>query len=114
MSPALPALDEDHALITVASSPIHGHGVFARCAIAEGQYIGRYEGRPTLDDGMHVLWLWDENEQAWQGVDGENALRYLNHSDSPNADWDELDLYALRDIAPGEEITFDYGWDDDE
>ena len=36
-------------------------------------------------------------------------LRYINHSDEPNAVYfDTLEVCALTDIAPGEEITHDY------
>jgi len=106
----------DDARIYVADSPIHGRGLFASRDIKAGEYIGRYEGQATQDDGIHVLWLWDEDDEQWHGVDGDNALRFLNHSDQPNADWegDGLDLYALSDIAADEEITFDYAWDEDE
>jgi SET domain-containing protein len=38
-----------------------------------------------------------------------NLLRWLNHSDDPNAELDGFDLYARRAIAVDEEITFDYG-----
>lgn len=35
--------------------------------------------------------------------------RYLNHSCSPNAGLkDDIQVIALRQISPGEEITFDY------
>jgi SET domain-containing protein len=39
----------------------------------------------------------------------------LNHSDTPNCDFVRyidalaLDLVALRDISPGDELTIDYG-----
>jgi len=36
-------------------------------------------------------------------------LRFINHSDEPNAAYyDTLEVCALTDIAPGEEITHDY------
>jgi len=36
-------------------------------------------------------------------------LRFINHSDEPNAAYyDTLEVLALTDIAPGEEITHDY------
>ena len=42
-----------------------------------------------------------------------NDLRYINHHPDPNAVYyDDLTVYALRDIAPGEEITHNY-WGDD-
>jgi hypothetical protein len=41
---------------------------------------------------------------------GRNRLRFLNHAKDPNAEFDGFDLYALRAIAVGEELTIDYGW----
>ena len=40
-------------------------------------------------------------------------LKWLNHSSTPNVEFDGPQLYALRDIEPGEELTFHYGeeWD---
>jgi len=98
----------------VDSSPIHGRGLFARKAIEVDTYIGTYEGKATQKNGMHVLWLWNEDRERWEGIDGNNEMRFLNHADEPNADWWGEDLYAIRTIAKDEEITFDYGWNDEE
>ncbi len=98
----------------VSESPIHGRGLFARHAIAKDDYIGSYEGPATQRDGMHVLWIWNEDAERWEGINGNNEMRFLNHDAQPNADWWGTDLYALRDIDAGEEITFDYGWDEEE
>ncbi len=98
----------------VRSSPIHGRGLFARRPIAKDEYIGTYRGRRTQENGMHVLWLWHEQRGRWEGIDGDNEMRFLNHAADPNADWWDTELYALRDIAEGEEITFDYGWDNED
>lgn len=102
---------DDNPRAYVDKSPIHGKGLFAREAIAADDYIGTYEGPDTLDDGMHVLWLWNEDNERWEGIDGKNEMRFLNHARPPNAEWYDNDLYALRDIEAGEEITFDYGED---
>lgn len=98
----------------VDRSPIHGKGLFARVDLAADDFIGTYEGPDTLEDGMHVLWLWNEDNERWEGIDGKNEMRFLNHARPPNAEWYDNDLYALRDIEAGEEITFDYGedWED--
>ena len=100
--------------VYVAESPIHGQGLFARAPIIRDEYIGTYEGKATQTDGMHVLWLWNEETERWEGINGNNEMRFLNHSSTPNADWWGEDLYAIGDIAAGEEITFDYGWDEEE
>lgn len=95
------------ALVYAAPSPIHGTGLFARERIPEGAYIGTYWGPAARRNGSHVLWVYEDG-QAPQGRRGMNLLRYLNHADQPVAEFDGFDLYALRTIAPGEEITIDY------
>ena len=92
-------------------SPIHGTGLFARRPIAAGTYIGTYWGPEAKRNGTYVLWVSEdpEDDDAWVGRSGRNLLRYLNHSVDCNAEFDGFDLYALRDIEAGEEITFYYG-----
>lgn len=102
---------DDNPMAYVGDSPIHGKGLFARKPIAHEAFIGTYEGPATQKDGMHVLWLFNEETDQWEGINGRNEMRFLNHSKSPNADWWDNDLYALRDIEADEEITFDYGED---
>jgi SET domain-containing protein len=87
-------------LVEARPSPVHGTGVFARRAIAAGTHVGTYEGHPVDTDGTHVLW-----------IEGTGVLRYLNHSRTPNVAFDGAELYAVRDIAAGEELVFDYGED---
>ena len=90
--------------IFVDTSPIHGRGLFARTFIPAGDEIGVIEGEYTTSDGDYVLWL-DEHT----GIRVESDLRYINHSDAPNAAYyDDLKVVALNDIHPGEEITHNY------
>ena len=70
--------------------------------------IGCFEGDSTRIDGMHVLWLIDEDGSEI-GIRGRNALRFLNHDDRPNAEFWGEELYALRNVQPGVEILIDYG-----
>jgi len=99
----------NNPLVYVAESSIHGLGLFARTFIPEGAFIGCYEGEPTGEDGMHVLWVEGEREDEWLGFDGNNELRFMNHSTAPNGEMDGQDLYAARDIKEDEEVTIDYG-----
>ena len=91
-------------------SVIHGKGLFASRHFSGGQLIGVYEGETVTEDGMHVLWV-EEDDGQWTGHNGNNQLRYMNHSNDPNAEMDGVECYAARPIAAGEEITIDYGWD---
>jgi SET domain-containing protein len=99
--------------VEVRESPIHGRGVFARKRFRKGAYIATFEGQPTEQDGMHVLWILDDDDREI-GIQGRNALRFLNHAAKPNSEFLGPDLHALRNIQPGQEITFHYGeaWDD--
>jgi SET domain-containing protein len=96
-----------------APSLIHGNGLFAKVPITKGEYIGTYEGPVAKKNGIYVLWVFEEGKKPI-GRSGRNLLRYLNHQDKGNAEFDGFDLFALRNIAPQEEITFDYGqWEDE-
>ena len=90
-------------------SAIHGFGCFARIGLVGGQFIGTYEGQEVQEDGVYVLWVYDAVGGVLSARKGCNLLRWLNHSDDPNAGFDGFDLYARRPIAAGEEITIDYG-----
>ena len=98
-------------LFYVAESAIHGKGLFAKCAINKGDFIGTYKGPSCYDleaGGPHVLWV--ENEEGiWVGRDGRNILRYMNHNKKPCAEFDGFDLFALRKIPEHYEITIHYG-----
>ena len=101
---------DDGDLVEPRPSTVHGMGVFALVELKQDALIGRYVGTPTKVDGKYVLWV-EGNEGSWEGIDGSGDLRFLNHSRSPNVVFDGPDLYALRDIDPGEELLFDYGED---
>ena len=93
-------------------SPIHGTGVFADHPFRRGDHLGTYDGRPAAGDGTHVLWIEDGSDHGgWRLIEGTGVLRWLNHSRSPNCEFDGPELYACRDIEAGEELTFDYGED---
>lgn len=98
-------MTNDNVRLQVGNSPIHGKGLFARGEIEEGTILGTIQGIHTVNDGSYVLWL-DE----FTGVRMLCKYKYINHSDDPNVVlYDTLEVCALRDIYPGEEITFDYG-----
>ena len=95
-------------IFCVRTSAIHGHGLFSKTRIRIDSYLGTYSGKKADDDGMHVLWA-EQEDGSWEGRDGENVLRYLNHSRNPSCEFIGFDLYALRDIDVGQELTIDYG-----
>jgi SET domain-containing protein len=90
--------------VYIDSSPIHGKGLFARTFIPSGTVIANVRGEPALEDSHHVLWV--NGNKGWLV---KCELRYINHSERPNAVfYDTLEVCALRDIWPGEEITHNY------
>jgi SET domain-containing protein len=119
-------------LYEVCHSPIHGTGVFATRKIKKGTWIVEYTGerisheeadRRYDDDAMpqHHTFLFtlDDRECIDASVDGSDA-RYINHSCDPNCEavWvpreREIWIVALRDIAKGEELSYDYAYELDE
>ncbi len=105
----------------IASSDLHERGVFCATFIPEGSII---EICPVIfipsADMEHLkktvlydyYFIWGEDEKS-----GGIALGYgsvYNHAYQPNAryyvDFEtlSLEIYAIRDIEPGEEITINY------
>ena len=58
---------------------------------------------------MHTLWVDFEGKK--RGYEGYGRLRYLNHAPTPNAEFDDRNLHALRRIEMDEEVTISYGED---
>lgn len=92
------------ARLCVANSPIHGKGLFALDHIKEGDLLGVIKGIRIYTDDMHAIWL-----TQYQAVRILCKFKYINHGDDPNVIlYDTLEVCALRDIEPGEEILHDY------
>ena len=95
--------------VVLESSDAHGKGVFACAPIARGECIMTFSGtlfsRAQVDfDDYHLQVGEDLYLGPSRGLDD-----YVNHSCAPNSGFrGGLDLVALRDILPGEEITWDY------
>ena len=109
---ALPASARDDArasdvsdALYVASSELHGLGMFASKRLRKDIVLGRLAGMPTYDDGTYVLWLTDE-----LGLEVTNDFRFINHSATPNCALTDVEVVTLRSIGKDEELTHDYGW----
>ena len=110
--------------LRVANSPRHGRGVFAIAPIRKGTRIIEYAGK-------RVSWAWASRQ--YPEVEGEpthtflfeldddmvidanqdgNDARWINHSCDPNCeavdDGGRIFIEALRNIAAGEELGYDY------
>lgn len=121
--PAAPAAAQAaNEWLEVRHSQIHGTGGFARKLIPKGTAIIEYVGeqiskeeslRRCIAQNGYIFTLTDELD-----LDGNvpwNPARFINHSCAPNceAEQDEgrIWIIALRDIAAGEELSFNYGYD---
>jgi hypothetical protein len=103
-------------------SKIHGIGVFAVAKIPSAAPVWRFE--PLFDKTIRETDLerLPEHVQEHVRIHAEHFPelgvyrlssdedKYMNHSSEPNLRVTEDDfLVAIRDIAPGEELTIDYG-----
>jgi SET domain-containing protein len=112
------------SLVEVRQSPIHGSGMFALRHISAGQRIIEYTGERITpaeadarydddqSDHAHVLLFTVDDKTMIDGGNGGNESRFINHSCEPNCQAVTEDgrifIEALRDIAAGAELTYDY------
>ena len=108
----------------VRHSPIHGRGVFATHDIAADLRVMEYKGERIAaelaaersgtdpDNPYHTFFFSLEDGRLIDGGAGGNAARWINHACEPNCEAREhagrIFIHALRDIAPGEELNYDY------
>jgi SET domain-containing protein len=101
-------------------SPIQGIGVFAMAKIPRRAKIGEITGElisvreaRKRARGRSRICLIDLCDRHALDCTKGNILRRLNHSCRPNAFLriirTRVEVYALRNIKPGEELTLDYG-----
>lgn len=93
-----------------------GLGLFAEEKIPKGAFVTEYWGELLTDKqansryGKYLFQM--DNGKTVDGATRKNIARYINHACKPNC---EVNFYgnrifveALRNIKPGEEITYDY------
>jgi uncharacterized protein len=121
-------------LCEVRGSSIHGSGVYATRNIEAEELIIEYLGElidkdesgkrsakqqeRSVKHGDAAVYIFNLTDK-WD-LDGNvpwNTARLINHSCAPNCEaWSRgkrIFIHALRNIAEGEELTFDYGFDVD-
>ena len=110
--------------IDVRKSGIHGRGVYARRLIREDETVCEYKGEiiseaevarryPENMEGLNHTFIFGiEHDHNIDGGSTGNIARWINHSCEPNCDTYDKDkrmyIRAIRDIRPGEELTYDY------
>lgn len=118
--------------IEARQSDIHGNGVFAIAPIEKGERVVEYKGKRRThdevdeddtgdaDSGHTFLFTLNDDYVIDANVDG-NIARWINHSCAPNCEAvleenakgkphkDKVYIEAIRDIAAGEELSYNYG-----
>ena len=111
--------------LVVRPSRIHSVGVFTNAPVRKGTRLIEYTGKfltpdeaDRLYEGAPRTYLYGLGDGK-KIIDGEGIAAYLNHSCDPNCEIDEIKnrayIFAIRDIAAGEELLWDYNlYDDDD
>ena len=117
---------------SIRESTVHGNGVFASGDIPEGARILEYLGERISENesdkrgwaqfeiaqktGDAAVYLFILNKKY--DIDGNfpyNDARLINHTCEPNCEAEvilgKIWIIALREIADGEELGFNYGFD---
>ena len=110
--------------LIIRQSRIHSYGCYTTRPIRKGtliiEYVGEYLTNEQADD------LYDDFQNTYlfgldggkRIIDGYGVAAFVNHSCQPNCETDQIRgkmwIIALRDIAAGEELTYDYNLYDGE
>ena len=121
---AAPA-DPQKFRLAAGPSAIDGTGAFAAEAIPARRKIGEIRGeavsvrearrraRAKAAAGEPIMIVEVSERRAVDATCSADVLRFTNHSCVPNAflriAGGRVEVYALRDVAAGEELTADYG-----
>ena len=114
--------------IDIASAGSKGMGGFARVAATTGTFVCQYVGdllseaevqeRYPEDEPLYLFMVNpDEDPKYRDARDSTHVSHYFNHAENPNMRHEKdreartIDFYLTRDVAAGEELTFDYGVD---
>jgi len=120
------------AALRFGRSQLHGVGVFARDFVPQGErvleYVGeritkaeaarreeRRQARAAVGATDACVYIFELNRTFdLDGAVPGNPARRINHSCAPNceaqSDGRRIWIVARRDLAPGEELTYDYGF----
>ena len=104
--------------LIIKSSAIHAAGCYTTRKLRKGQLVCEYDG-PRLSkaeaDKLYadrfVTYLFGVGERNMV-IDGFGTAMFINHCCEPNCESEEREgrifIVALRDIAAGEELTYEY------
>jgi SET domain-containing protein len=108
--------------LIIRSSSIHAAGCYTTRPLKKGVRVCEYEGpRFTKEEAderykdRFITYLFSCGEDGMV-IDGFGTAMFINHSCEPNCETTEDDgrifVMAVRDIAAGEELTYEYNLHD--
>ena len=104
--------------LIVRSSFIHAAGCYTTTPIPKGTRVVEYTG-PIIDkveadrryENKPITYLFGIGDGS-KVIDGHGIAMFINHSCDANCETEEIDgrvwIMAIRDIAAGEELCYDY------
>jgi uncharacterized protein len=104
--------------LVIRQSSIDSEGCYTTSPIKKGEFVVEYTGMlltikeaDKLYDRHYRTYLFGLLDRK-HVIDGQGVAAFINHSCDPNCEVDEVDgrvlITAMRDIAAGEELTYDY------
>jgi SET domain-containing protein len=104
--------------LIIRSSAIHAAGCYSTTAVRKGERVAEYTGRrlskeeaDTLYEDSHLTYLFGLGDGEIV-IDGHCAAMFINHSCDAYCETSEEDgrvwITAIKNIAAGNELTFDY------
>lgn len=108
--------------LVVRSSSIHAAGCYTMRAIKKGARVVEYDGprftKKEADEryaDRFITYLFSCGKNTV--IDGFGTAMFLNHSCNPNCETEDIGdghiwVIAIRDIARGEELTYEYNLHD--
>ena len=107
-------------MLLIRRSKIQGKGLFTDAPIAARKKVGEFTGervsvreaRRRVRNAKRIVIVEISSTRAIDGSVGGGPFSFVNHSCDPNLfvriAYGRVELYALRRIHPGEELTCDY------
>ena len=116
----MPSWRRFYDALYVAPSRVVARGLYAGTRIPERAKIGEFEGEAIglrearrRARGRRIVAIVELERHALDATRMKHGFRFINHSCAPNTFFrctpERAEIYALRDIARGEELTVDYG-----
>jgi SET domain-containing protein len=104
--------------LIIRSSAIHGTGCYTDAPIRKGETVAEYTGRQLSKEeadaayqASSITYLFGLGDGSIV-IEGNCTAMYINHSCDGNCETSEVEgrvwITAIREIAAGEEITYDY------